>query len=174
VFSKNGEEFFFAVDNQEKGEIYYSSLNNVIWSSPKIIIGDEKYGYNDPMLSPKENRLYFISISPLEKSENKEDIDIWYVEKRSLDGQNLSMQVKQLIHYKMNITFHLQMMVQCTLLLIKKLTQEGLMTLIYINMNNLMVYFRFSKSLGVILIQEGMRRMYTLHLMSLISFFVQL
>lgn len=78
VFSKNGTEFFYGVNKNGKSEIKYSKLENNNWSSPKTIISHSDYSYNDPFLSPNENRLYYISNMPLNDSENEKDHDIWY------------------------------------------------------------------------------------------------
>jgi len=84
IFSANGSEFFFAVEVNGKAEIRYSKLDNGSWTTPKIIIGDATYGYNDPMLSPDEKRLYYISDRP-KNAEKTDDYDIWYSEKRAND-----------------------------------------------------------------------------------------
>lgn len=81
VFNSDGTEFYYAVDIKGKPVIRYSKLTDGIWSQPKTILTDEKYGYNDPFLSPDENRLYFISKRTLDGIGVKEDHDIWYVEK---------------------------------------------------------------------------------------------
>ena len=41
----------------------------------------EKYGYNDPFLSPDGKRLFFISDRALDGKGDKKDIDIWYIER---------------------------------------------------------------------------------------------
>ena len=78
VFSKDGNEFYYGVNSQGKAEIRYMIRINNRWSEPKRINFNENYSYNDPFLSPDENRLYFISDMPLNGSGDKKDIDIWY------------------------------------------------------------------------------------------------
>lgn len=81
AFSKNGKEFFFGVDSGEKNIIYQSQLIDGVWTTPKNIFKGDPYSYNDPMLSPDENRLYFISNRPLGATGDPKDIDIWYSER---------------------------------------------------------------------------------------------
>ncbi len=86
VFNKAGTEFFYGVDVNGKPEIRYSKLVNNHWTQPVVVLSHERYGYNDPFLSPDENRLYFISQRALDgKGAPKKDHDIWYVE-RTKDG----------------------------------------------------------------------------------------
>ncbi|MEM6763501.1 MAG: hypothetical protein AAF655_01195 [Bacteroidota bacterium] len=82
TFSKDGKEFYFAVDFDGRNEIYFSELIAGEWTKPMVILKHEAYGYNDPMLDPDENRLYFISNQPLSGSGKEKDIDIWYVERQ--------------------------------------------------------------------------------------------
>ena len=44
VFSKDGNEFFYGVDNYGKSEIRYTKLVGAEWSEPVTIIFHEKYG----------------------------------------------------------------------------------------------------------------------------------
>jgi hypothetical protein len=61
VFSKDGKEFFYGVDQGNKSVIFHTKLENNLWSDPEIMMDLGEYGFNDPMLSPNEQRLYFIS-----------------------------------------------------------------------------------------------------------------
>ena len=83
VFNNNETEFYYGVDVASRNnEIRCSKLDGNKWSEPQTILSHEKYGYNDPFLSPDEKRLYFISNRPLDGTgDPKEDIDIWYVER---------------------------------------------------------------------------------------------
>ena len=83
VFNKDNTAFFYAVDVDGNGrnEIRYSELMGNKWSQPKTILTHETYGYNDPFLSPDEQRLYFISKRPLDGKGAMKDFDIWYVER---------------------------------------------------------------------------------------------
>ncbi len=80
IFSANGSEFFFGVDINGKAEIRYSKLENNTWSTPMTIIGHESYSHNDPMLSPDQNQLYYISNRP-KSGVDTGDYDIWYSER---------------------------------------------------------------------------------------------
>jgi len=81
VFNADATEFYYGVDVDGKSEIRYSELVESEWSDPKTILAHETYGFNDPFLSPDENRLYFISARPLDGVGAQKDYDIWYVEK---------------------------------------------------------------------------------------------
>ncbi|WP_394974914.1 ankyrin repeat domain-containing protein [uncultured Croceitalea sp.] len=79
VFNADGTEFYYGVDTGGKSEIRYAELKDNKWSSPRILLSHEEYGYNDPFLSPDENRLYFISNQAMDGIGEQKDIDIWYV-----------------------------------------------------------------------------------------------
>ena len=83
VFSADGTEFYYGVDVGNNTEIRFSKLTNGKWSQPVVILSHEVYGYNDPFLSPDEQRLYFISRRAMDGAgAQKEDYDIWYVERQ--------------------------------------------------------------------------------------------
>jgi len=85
VFSKNGKEFFYGVDINGRTEIRYVQFKQGKWTPAITILSHEKYGYNDPFLSPDEQELYYISNQPLNGKGEPKDIDIWY-SKRTEDG----------------------------------------------------------------------------------------
>ena len=85
VFNEDGTAFFYGVDKDGSTEIRFSELLKNKWTKPKTILSHENYGFNDPFLSPDENRLYFISKKALDSERAKEDHDIWYV-KREGEG----------------------------------------------------------------------------------------
>ena len=85
IFSEDGTEFYYGVDANGKSETRYTQLKNGQWTEPIKLFYHEQYGYNDPFLSPDEQRLYFISSQPLSGSGAKKDIDIWYAEKQQDD-----------------------------------------------------------------------------------------
>lgn len=82
VFSKDGKAFFFGIDTGGKAEIWFSKLSNGVWTSPEAVLSHPDYSFNDPMLSPNEDKLYFISDMPLNGAGEKKDYDIWYVERQ--------------------------------------------------------------------------------------------
>jgi len=81
VFNRDATEFYYGVAINGKEEIRYSKLVGNTWSEPETILIHEQYGYNDPFLSPDENRLYFISQRALDGLGEPKDYDIWYVER---------------------------------------------------------------------------------------------
>ncbi|WP_299261208.1 hypothetical protein [uncultured Aquimarina sp.] len=82
VFSKDGKEFFYGVVINGKSEIRYTRLVKDSWTTPETIISDSNFGFNDPFLSPDENRLYYISDRSIKGKGDKKDHDIWYSKKR--------------------------------------------------------------------------------------------
>ena len=88
TFSKNYSEFFFAIERKSgKAETFCRRSTANIWSDPFPLLVHDVYSYNDPMLSPDQKRLYFISDMPLSGEGPKKDFDIWYVER---EGQRWS------------------------------------------------------------------------------------
>lgn len=81
VFNEEATAFFYGVDKDGRTEIRYSELMGDKWTEPRIILSNERYGFNDPFLSPDEKRLYFISERTLDGLGAKQDHDIWYVKK---------------------------------------------------------------------------------------------
>ena len=81
VFNSDGTEFYFAVDVNGKNEIRYSRMTSAQWTKPKTILSHNRYSYNDPFLSPDEDRLYFISQRAMDGVSEPKDIDIWYIQK---------------------------------------------------------------------------------------------
>ncbi|MEM9328128.1 MAG: sialidase family protein [Bacteroidota bacterium] len=81
VFNAKGTEFYYAVSDNGSDYIRYSRLEGNTWSAPRTIMSHERYGYNDPFLSPDEQRLYFISRQTLDGLGDPKDYDIWYAEK---------------------------------------------------------------------------------------------
>ncbi|MEL7121025.1 MAG: serine hydrolase [Bacteroidota bacterium] len=85
VFNQEGTEFFYGINVNGKEEIRYSKLDGASWSEPITLLEHPTYGYNDPFLSPDEDRLYFISKRAMDGEGEPKDYDIWYVEKQA-DG----------------------------------------------------------------------------------------
>lgn len=86
VFNADGTVFYYGVDVNGKAEIRYTKRLQDAWSAPSTILSHEVIGFNDPFLSPDEDRLYFISRGVFDGTDSlKEDHDIWYVE-RTDDG----------------------------------------------------------------------------------------
>lgn len=81
VFNNDATAFFYGVDSNGRTEIRFTELIGSKWSEPKTLLAHAKYGFNDPFLSPDENRLYFISQRNLAGNGVKRDHDIWYVER---------------------------------------------------------------------------------------------
>lgn len=80
VFNREATELYFGVTNRGKSSIWFTQLQQDAWTEPEPLLEHPTYSFNDPMLSPDEQRLYFISDMPLDKKGEKKDVDIWYVE----------------------------------------------------------------------------------------------
>lgn len=81
VFTEDGLSFFYGVDIGGRSEIRFTSLMGGVWSEPVALLSHPSYGFNDPMLSPDEQKLFFISNKPKGNQKETSDIDIWYVER---------------------------------------------------------------------------------------------
>ena len=81
VFSKDYKEFYYAIDLGGRAEIRSCQVNKGKWTMPATIIADTTYSYNDPMLSPDETTLYYISDMPRDAQDTIPDYDIWYSQK---------------------------------------------------------------------------------------------
>lgn len=85
VFNKSVTGFYYGVNVNDKSEIWYTMLKENQWTVPRALLPNEKFGYNDPFLSPDEKRLYFISKRSIDGRSEKDNHDIWYIE-RTVDG----------------------------------------------------------------------------------------
>lgn len=86
TYSKDYTEFFFGIERKSgRAETHYRKRTGNVWSESIPVLLHQTYSYNDPMLSPDEKRLYFISDMPLNGTGPKKDYDIWYIE-RTKDG----------------------------------------------------------------------------------------
>lgn len=81
VFTRDGKEFYYAIEGAQRPHIEYMKFENNRWSEPIKLLSSDKYGYNDPFLSPDEKKLFFISDQAMDGKGDKKDIDIWYVQR---------------------------------------------------------------------------------------------
>lgn len=81
TFSKEWNEFYYGVEINGKAETRMMKFENGIWSQPIKVLVHEMYSFNDPFLSPDNQRLYFISDRPIAGVGPKKDYDVWYVER---------------------------------------------------------------------------------------------
>lgn len=81
TMSAAGDEFYFGIDIDGKPEIHFTTLEAGTWTAPRPLLVHEIYGFNDPMLSPNEDKLYFISTSSLDQAGPAKDPDIWYMDR---------------------------------------------------------------------------------------------
>ncbi|GAB5399281.1 MAG: hypothetical protein Aureis2KO_08660 [Aureisphaera sp.] len=83
VFNAAGDEFYYGVDVGGRSEIRFTQRVNNQWSQPITLLSHDRYGYNDPFLSPDEQRLYFISKRAMDGEGELKDHDIWYVQREN-------------------------------------------------------------------------------------------
>lgn len=83
VYSKNRSEFYYGVEINGKAETRLMKFENETWTSPIPVLIHDVYSYNDPFLTPDEQKLFFISNRPLNGEGPKKDYDIWYIERSS-------------------------------------------------------------------------------------------
>lgn len=87
TFSTDGKEMFFGVDNAGVMEIHHTRLEEGSWTAQRKLFADSPFSHNDPMYSPDEKQLFFISNRPLDPKDSAKDVDIWYV---NLEGYGVS------------------------------------------------------------------------------------
>ncbi|MEM1319594.1 MAG: hypothetical protein AAGG75_05020 [Bacteroidota bacterium] len=83
VLSEDGTELYYGIDIDGRTETHYSRWTKKGWSTPEVILSHPTYGYNDPFLSPDEQKLYVISDQALDGKGEPQKHDIWYVEKKA-------------------------------------------------------------------------------------------
>ena len=86
-FSVDAKELFFGVDNNGVMEIHHTKLENGVWTNQQKLFKNSKFSHNDPMYSPDEKKLFFISNRPMDPSGQSKDVDIWYI---TLEDDNWS------------------------------------------------------------------------------------
>lgn len=86
ALSENYKKIYFGVrlDSNWKAEIRESELINGEWNTPKRLDLDPRYTYNDPFLTKNEDKIYFVSNMPLNRTDEPKDFDIWYLEKTDI------------------------------------------------------------------------------------------
>lgn len=82
IYSKDGKEFYYAIEIDGKAEILFRKFENNRWSEPVQLVTHKEYSYNDPFLTPDEKRLFFISNQAMDATGPKKDYDIWYIERQ--------------------------------------------------------------------------------------------
>lgn len=83
TYSKNRNEFYYGVETNGKAETRLMKFENGKWVGPEKLLVHEVYSYNDPFLSPDEQRLYVISDRPKTGTGEKKDYDIWYIQRNA-------------------------------------------------------------------------------------------
>ena len=81
TFNEQQTDFYYGVDINGKSHINHTQFVDNKWSTPVTFLIDDIYSYNDPMLSPAEDELYFISSRPINEADTTQDFNIWYIKK---------------------------------------------------------------------------------------------
>ncbi|MEM9183127.1 MAG: polysaccharide deacetylase family protein [Pseudomonadota bacterium] len=81
VFSADGREMFFGVALGGRDEIRVTRFDGERWTPPEVVLSDPKAGFNDPMFSPDQSRLYFITTRAA-NGVRQDTYDIGYIERR--------------------------------------------------------------------------------------------
>lgn len=84
VFAPDGRTIFFtrAMPTAGSEAIYFTRLVAGQWSEPEPASFSGRFHDREPYVSPDGNRVYFASRRPLRGRAQKQDFDIWYVERR--------------------------------------------------------------------------------------------
>jgi len=83
AFSPDGTEFYWT--QAFRGPIAFSKLENGRWTAPAPAPFVSEFGEGEPIFSPDGQRLYFLSMRPLEPGAEPGKENIWYVDREG-DG----------------------------------------------------------------------------------------
>jgi ankyrin repeat protein len=83
AFSPDGTEVYWT--KAFRGPVLFSRLEDGRWTKPRPAPFVSEYGEGEPIFSPDGERLYFLSMRPLEPGAEPGDENIWYVV-RERDG----------------------------------------------------------------------------------------
>lgn len=88
TISPDGKLAYFTLQTYqfERQVIMYMTRQDDEWSDPVVAPFSGLYKDIEPTFSPDGQRLYFSSKRPLEGTEQKEDFDIWFIEKEGNDS----------------------------------------------------------------------------------------
>ena len=79
VFSPDGAEVFWT--EAFRGPMLGMRLESGLWSAPEPAPFNSEFGDGEPFFSPDGERLYFLSLRPLEHGGDSGKENIWYVER---------------------------------------------------------------------------------------------
>jgi hypothetical protein len=84
VFSPDGKELFFTLSDNFRTHYVLCHMTmdeDSVWSEPKVAPFAGRYSDADPIFTVDGSRLYFISKRPYEGDEERDNFDIWFVER---------------------------------------------------------------------------------------------
>jgi len=95
VFSPALKEVYWS--KKFKGPILFMKQQNGIWTAPRPAPFQSEYGDGEPIFSPDGNKLYFLSLRPLEPGGSTDKENMWFME-RAPDGWSEPEPVSPLIN----------------------------------------------------------------------------
>jgi ankyrin repeat protein len=95
VFSPDGNEVYWT--KEFKGPILFMKRDNGKWTAPKKASFNSEFGDGEPIFSVDGNKIYFLSLRPIEEGGRADKENIWYV-KRTVNGWSDAKPVSPLIN----------------------------------------------------------------------------
>lgn len=87
--SSSGDEAFFTIQSPVEGisQIVSIKKEKDKWSSPELLPFCDQFQYLEPFLTHDGKRLYFVSDRPIDAEGSKKDMDVWFVERASVNSK---------------------------------------------------------------------------------------
>ncbi len=88
ALSNNGDEIYFTVESYKKefSAILFIKRIKDTWSAPEVATFSGQYRDLEPFFSSDGLTMYFVSTRPVNASTTKDDADIWYVKRATLQA----------------------------------------------------------------------------------------
>jgi ankyrin repeat protein len=108
VFSRDGAEAYWTL--QFRGPILHMRQENGVWTAPEPVPFGTEHGEGEPIFSPDGQRLYFLSMRPLEPGGAPGKENIWYTD-RTEEGWSDPRPISPLVndfdqHWLFSVTDH--------------------------------------------------------------------
>jgi Tol biopolymer transport system component len=83
IFSPDATEFLFGVKlpDRERHTMLITRREGETWSAPAVLPFSGAFADADPIYSPDGNRIYFISMRPRQAGDERNDWNIWFVDR---------------------------------------------------------------------------------------------
>jgi ankyrin repeat protein len=83
VFSADGSEVYWT--ERFRGPILFMKQDNGVWTSPEPVSFGSEFGDGEPIFTPDGQRIYFLSMRPLEPGGDSGKENVWYVEREGTE-----------------------------------------------------------------------------------------